>query len=306
MGYKVPILFLIYNRQKETETVFKCIRDIRPDDMFVVADGPKKENTDDILKCNNTRDVVNNNVDWECNLTKIYRKENMGCKLSVYNGISEFMNKYGYGIILEDDTVPNKSFFKYCEELLEKYKNDERIAVISGDNFIPSKHIKNSYEFSKYPLIWGWATWKRVWDKYDVSMKEWEHFKKDEMLDSVFDTVEERKYWTNIFNKQYNNEIDAWDYQLSFLCMKNKLLSIYPKYNLVKNIGIGSKDAAHTKKYKREYVKETSELMFPLDHPNDIYINRDNDLLISRLRFGIKKKNIYTKIKNIFKKVLRV
>ena len=276
-NFKTPILFIIFNRPDVTIQVFNEIRKIKPSDLYVVADGPRDSKGGERDNCNKTRQIIDL-IDWKCNVFKNYSDINLGCKKRVSSGIDWFFENVEQGIILEDDCLPNKSFFRFCEEMLDKYKNEEKIGMISGDNFQFNK-IKNkySYYFSRYSHIWGWATWRRAWEKYDVTIADWPKIKKDKGLKKVFNSVKDVYYWSLIFDDVYNNKIDTWDYQWSFACFINNYLSVMPSQNLIANIGFSKVGSTHTKRISRFSDMETSELSFPLKIPPEIVRDVESD-----------------------------
>ena len=244
MHFSKPIIFLIYRRPELTRQVFARIREAKPRQLFVVADGPKNE--EDAEKCLNTRAVIEQ-VDWDCEVYKNYSDSNLGCRARVSSGITWAFSHVESAIILEDDCLPNLSFFRFCETLLEKYKDDERIMAVSGNNFQDGVlRNKYSYYFSKYPHCWGWATWRRAWQYWEFNPDKWTEFKTSNLLHSLCPMTRELKYWERIFDFVFYKGIpDTWDYIWTFSCWSQTGLTILPNVNLVSNIGFG-KYATHT------------------------------------------------------------
>jgi len=237
---KKPILFLIYNRSEITKKAFSAIRQEKPDALFIAADGPKNGDKGDFIKCKKTREVTEE-IDWKCDVHRLYRKKNLGLKTSVYQAISWFFENVNEGIILEDDCVPHPSFFTFCEEMLQKYKNDSRVMHVSGSCFLPENMTnKNAYYFSKYAQVWGWATWKRAWEKMDYKMFKWKGFNKLEKYNSIFSYYWERVYWRVMANAVMKGKINSWAYRWQFSLWENGGKSISPGKNLVRNIGLHS------------------------------------------------------------------
>lgn len=265
---KTPILFLIFNRPDTTQKVFEEIRKAKPEKLFVSADGPREGKPGENEKCLAVRDILKQ-VDWDCELTTNFRDKNLGCKKAVSLGIDWFFENVEEGIILEDDTLPHPTFFRFCEELLEKYRDDERIMMISGDNFqFGRKRTNYSYYFSKYAHIWGWASWRRTWKYYDVNMKLWPEIRDGKWLFDMLGDKNAVFYWKNIFEKVYTNKIDTWDYQWNFACWVQNGLAILPNNNLISNIGFGA-DATRTKEKNDKRVNmKTCGMDFPLKHPS--------------------------------------
>jgi len=270
---KTPILFLIFNRPETEKRILEAIKIAKPEKIYVAADGPRPTKEGEKIKCEAARRLIDEKIDWGCEVKKLYRKDNMGCKNAVSSAINWFFENEEEGIILEDDCLPSNSFFKFAEEMLDKYRDDERINIISGDNFQKKNAVySGSYYFSKYSHIWGWATWKRSWEKYDVKIKDWPRLKNDRNI--KFGDFIEDKYWRMIFDKVYKGEIDTWDYQLAYTGFKNRLLNVMPAKNLVENIGIGV-NATHT--FANQEVPRAKEMPFPLKHPKEIVADKNLD-----------------------------
>jgi hypothetical protein len=298
-----PIVFLIFNRPATTAKVFEEIRKARPKKLFVVADGPRQNNQKDLEGCKEARKIIDN-IDWDCEVVKNYSDINLGCKKRVSSGITWVFDNTDEAIFLEDDCLPHQSFFRYCEELLNYYRNDERIMMISGDNFQDGRKITdNSYYFSSYSHIWGWASWKRAWQKYDVEMKLWPAIRKTNYLDYWLSNKKAIAHWKEEFRRLYNNKIDTWDFQFLFACWINHGLSILPKVNLVSNIGFGT-GASHTGDMNSKASNiPVKEITFPLKHPDfvmrnleaDIYEEENYILLPFHRRIGRRIKSIFSR-----------
>lgn len=228
-----PILFLIFNRPDSTEKVFEEIKKIKPRQLFIAADGPRINIPDESSLCEACRAIVSK-MDWDCEVKRLFREQNLGCGTAVSEAITWFFEHVEQGIILEDDCLPDPSFFSFCETLLEKYKNDHRISTIGACNYQLENNTTNSYYFSIYSHIWGWATWRRTWNLYRYRITDY----KKEFINQSFKTKAEREYWHGIFHKPENiARLNTWDYQLQYLNFRQNMLSIIPSVNLVKNIG---------------------------------------------------------------------
>jgi len=191
---KTPVLFLVFNRPDTTRRVFEAIRAARPARLFLVADGPRERQPDDKEKCERVRYIATD-IDWDCEVKTLFRKENLGCKNGVSSAIDWFFSHVDEGIILEDDCLPTESFFWFCEELLRRYRNDSRVMQICGSNFLRGWQRNNdSYYFSGYGPIWGWASWRRAWIYYDVDMKLWPEVKEKKILLDICDGKREMFY----------------------------------------------------------------------------------------------------------------
>jgi hypothetical protein len=287
---KTPILFLIFNRPDTTQQVFDEIKKAKPSKLYVAADGPRKNMENEEMLCAETKKIIEQ-VDWECELKTLFRDENLGCKIAVSSAIDWFFDQVEEGIILEDDCLPSSTFFKYCEELLEKYRNDERIMMISGDNFQDGIVRGNgSYYFSKNVHIWGWASWKRAWNKYDVKMKTYPDFKKQNQIINVFSNRLIQAHWILMFDSVFSGKTDTWDYQWAYAVLANGGLSIIPNVNLISNIGFDDR-ATHTlnavDRYSKMDIYKIDDISDPLfilqDNAADEYYFFKNNSLIWRI-----------------------
>ncbi|CAM4096214.1 hypothetical protein [Gillisia limnaea] len=302
--FNTPLLFIIFNRPEITQKVFEEIKKQKPKYLFVAADGPRENINDDFEKCTSARKIVLDGIDWDCEVKTLFRKENLGCGKGVSLAINWFFENVEQGIILEDDCLPNHSFFSFCEVLLEKYKYNEQIYAISGDNFQNGISRGNaSYFFSNYVFVWGWATWRRAWEKYDFNMEELDQFKKNNSICKIDKRKKFRDYWLNIFEEVAKKNIDTWDYQWVFSIWKNNALTILPNTNLISNIGFGE-NATHTKGSSPFANLETVEIGV-ISHPDKIIVNKKADDYASDLVYNIKgsKNNILSRLINSFGRV---
>src|SRR3989344_2349981 len=282
--FDTPIAFFIFRRPKETRLVFEIIRNMRPKILLIVADGPR--NKDEDILCTESRKIVEK-VDWPCKVMKNYSDINLGCKKRVSSGLDWVFENVGKAIVLEDDCLPNQSFFLFCQELLTRYENNPNIMHIGGINIQDTNSMDGSYYFSRIAQIWGWATWRRAWKKYDVSMNDWPHIRKERKLYNILENPGVADYFEYLFQRMRNGELDTWDVAWTYACMKEQGLAIVPHKNLVKNIGFGE-GATHTKTAKG-YLGEmvTKESEFPLKHPEKIEVNKKADMFTYRKVFGI-------------------
>jgi hypothetical protein len=207
-NFDTPILFLIFNRPDTTQKVFNEIRKIKPRQLFVAADGPREDHPEDKEKCEQTRKIIDQ-VDWDCEVKTLFRDKNLGCKHAVSGAINWFFKNVEQGIILEDDCLPDQSFFGFCQELLNKYKNNKQIFNISGNNFQDGMwRGDGSYYFSKYFHCWGWATWADRWQNYfDIKMKNYPKFKEEKRIKELFSSKREIKFRMKNFENVYNNKM---------------------------------------------------------------------------------------------------
>ncbi|PJZ29757.1 glycosyl transferase [Leptospira kmetyi] len=288
---KAPVLLIAFNRPDFTSRVFETIRKYKPKKLYMAADGPRDGREGEKNRCEQVRSIVQQ-VDWECDVQTLFHPRNLGCKIAVSSAIDWFFKNEEQGIILEDDIIPEPSFYQFCEELLERYKDDERIGMISGDNFgFGFRRNQNSYYYSIYSHIWGWASWRRAWKDYDVHMKDYDDFLKSEFLADLFSNATEYNFWKSNFDKVAFENFDTWDFQWVYHNFKNGRLNIMPSVNLIRNIGFGE-SAAHTKQENQYSNMKTEPMNFPLVHPDYMIRDYKSDLMSQRTFFHQKEKNI--------------
>jgi len=269
---KTSIALFIFNRPDTTEQVFAEIAKVKPPKLLVIADGPRIGHPSDGERCKATRAIIEK-VDWDCKVLKNYSDINLGCKRRVSSGLNWVFNMVEEAIILEDDCLPHPSFFRFCEELLEKYRNNEQVALISGANlFLSRKKTPYSYYFSRYPQIWGWASWRRFWKHYDVNIKRWSELRNSDWLKDILGSKGPiYHYWEKVFDATHQGKTNTWDYQMVFALWAQKALAIIPQVNLISNIG-WSNDPNFRKRYHKFARMKTKAMKFPLVHPP--YISR--------------------------------
>lgn len=266
---KVPILFLGFNRPEETAKSFECIKKYEPENLYVALDGPR---TDDERKLCDAVESIVKDVNWDCRVQYLIRKENLGCGKAVNEAIDWFFKEEESGIIYEDDIIAGSAFFKFCEAMLEHYRDDERIWLVTGNNLLGEWKVNNSYFFSKIGAIWGWATWKRTWIKHDKKIQNWPEIKKRGVMLDILpaDLALARE---KIMDKVFAGEIDTWDYQFTYTRLINSGLSVVPCKNLVSNIGF-SQNATHTFSEPQMFPNKIMDFKTEsLSHPNFIVAN---------------------------------
>ena len=283
MPCETPIVFLIFRRPDLTAQVFETIRQAKPKKLLVVADGPR--NDSEVILCQQTRAVIES-VDWDCEVLKNYADKNLGCRKRVSSGLDWVFAQVEEAIILEDDCLPHPSFFKYCQELLDYYREDERIWCISGDNFQDAQwRGDGSYYFSNYNHCWGWASWRRAWQKYDYDLSNWQKFRDNQYLKSILDSPLEIKYWHNTFETLYKlGQPNTWDYPWLCTCWQNSGLTILPNVNLVSNIGFRS-DGTHVTG-ESKFANMTVEDIGEIRHPSFLVRDRTADEYTFDNHFG--------------------
>ncbi len=272
-----PILFLVFNRPDTTRRVFEAIRNARPERLYLAADGVRTSRPGETERVNEVRQIVSN-VDWPCEVKTLFRETNLGCKKAVSSAISWFFEHEPEGIILEDDCVPHAQFFSFCAELLERYRDDERISVISGSPLIdcrePTECTKSDFFFSRHFSIWGWASWRRFWVDYDVNMAEWPSVRRA-MLPTFSNKIYQKKV-LDVFSSVYDGKVDTWDYQVGYASWRTGRVAILPRIRLIENIGFGD-DATHTK-FKSAPIAQLAKIdeksfQFPLNGPTHFIRN---------------------------------
>ena len=271
-----PVIYIVFNRLDFVKKTFPEIRKAKPEKLFIAADGPRtkegKKKTDAVRK------YILDNIDWKCNLKTLFRERNLGCKYAVAGAIDWFFENVKQGIILEDDCLPNESFFRFCQEMLEKYKEGEKIMSIGGYNTLRNFKIGEDYLFSKYFYCWGWATWKGSWKKMDLEMTRYKTFNKKDMK-NLFSCFPERYLQKKRFNDNIYGRINSWATSFLFSQMYHKGLAVVPKNNLIENIGF-SEDSTNTKenKYDSKYFHHLRKrIIFPLKCQDNIKSNKKFD-----------------------------
>lgn len=262
---QTPVLFLVFNRLDTTKQVFGAIRQAKPPRLYVASDGARSDREGELEKVQEVRDYITNNIDWDCEVKTLFREQNLGCRVAVSGAIDWFFEKEEQGIILEDDCLPDQSFFEFCESMLNHYCQDKRIMLVTGTNdLIDWKSDIQSYHFSYYGSIWGWASWRRAWKYYDAEMSLWENNEIKNRIRDVLVDEKQYKYREKICEKTYKGEINSWGYVWTFSRLLQSGLSIVPSINLISNIGFGE-DATHTKSSKSSLANFVKKPMqFPL------------------------------------------
>lgn len=275
-----PVVFLIFNRPDTTQQVFEAISAAKPPKLLVVADGPRAAKAGEVELCEQTRRIIDQ-VDWPCEVLTNFAEANMGCKARVASGLDWVFEQVEEAIILEDDCLPHPDFFRFCEELLQRYRNVPEVMMVSGTNhFVEAESFNASYGFSVHTNIWGWATWRRAWQGYDVGLKDY----------SSHDVAWVKKFKRRFGHAPYAQKmlrdmqrvkdglIDTWDYQWTFHCIKQGGLAIVPSNNMIQNIGVVG---AHSTELSENHFREIAGVGFPLKHPNEIVLAKGYDTAFS-------------------------
>lgn len=303
-SFDVPILLIMFKRPDTAFRVIEALRKVRPSRLFITADAPRTDNPDEAWLCKKTREIVMSSIDWSCEVKTYFRETNGGLKYGYVEQMNWFFDQVEEGIIFEDDSVPDPSFFPYCKELLERYRDDPRVMTIDSfyirDKF-PELSIPESYRFSRIPMCFGWGTWRRAWKLYDVHMRN---------FDALIDTPELRKNfgdegayqrWRRVCQDCIKDGV--WDAAWVFAVVSHGGLCATPAHNLVKNIGTGP-GALHSYGGNIFMNMPTTPMQFPLVHPARIEADDKADAYLYRYYFNIDKKPLYhyiaRPIRNLF------
>lgn len=294
-----PVLFLIFSRPDTTRRVFEAIRGAQPRRLFIAADGPRAHKEGETERCAECRKIVSE-VDWPCEVHTLFRDENLGCGRGVSGAITWFFEHVEEGIILEDDTLPGPGFFRFCSELLEKYRNDTRVMAVSG-SALPcrlSEQSEYSYFFSNWDYIWGWATWRRAWKHYDYGMKNYEAMVRNGYFGRNYYSIYEKYYIKHSYDTSYfrNDRVTWWSYQWGYARKCNSGLVAVPVKNFIVNIGLGE-GATNTKNEDRWSFFKFEEMEFPLRHPDFIMHDRTTDDEIFKRHFTTWLSRMKTQVK---------
>lgn len=268
-GTTTPVVLIVFNRPEPTRRVFSAIAKARPSRLLIIADGPRRDRQEEAQRCAEVRQIVSR-VDWPCKVDTNFAAENMGCRKRVISGLNWVFSLVEEAIIVEDDCLADQSFFQYCAELLERYRDNHQIGLIAGFNYEGSFRHSHSYYFSSLVPIWGWATWRRSWEQYDEHMTGWPEAKRSGLLKRLFPNKKIVAYWENNFDRMHDGTgPDTWDYQWVYTSWSRNWLNILPAKNLVQNIGFGE-DATHTKNLDPITAIRADKVAFPLRHPSAI------------------------------------
>lgn len=270
--YDIPILFIVFRRPETTLRVFNKIREIRPKKLYISCNAPDLLNLDEVSRCQQVKKIFEN-IDWECEVHTRFREIPVDSRTSIEKAIDWLFEKEDFGVILEDDVLPDISFFEYCRQLLVKYQNNTEIFGISGNSFIKANKCDYDYYFSQYIHIWGWATWRRSWILYENNLKKYNKQYLMGVISAVNNNDDFLKYWC----ERFCGDDLTYDFALHFSLWKNKKYMIAPAINLVRNIGFGG-HATHTLDDGGWIGRlKSKEIKFPLKHPPYLELNFNND-----------------------------
>jgi hypothetical protein len=261
------VVFFIFRRPETTSRVFAEIRKARPNNLYVIADGAREGKPEEQELVRRTRDVVSE-IDWPCEVTRVYAEQNLGLRQRIFTGLDHVFSKEDSAIVLEDDCLPSQSFFTFCNELLEVHEKDEKVALVSGFNFAPSKRLQADYFYSTSTYIWGWATWARTWKEFRASpqVESWTSEETNDMKSTFASKIQMREF---LGMMSIADTLNTWDISLAVWVRQSKKLTIVPRLNLVENIGFGA-EATHTKFEAFDVQIPSSNYSAALVHPKAI------------------------------------
>ena len=271
---KSPVLLIAFNRPSETLEVIARLRDVKPKKLYFSVDGPRPSRASDIVFVEETKNLVSQ-IDWECEVVTRFLNKNMGCGEGVSSAISWALEEEDNLIILEDDIVPQLSFFRFCDELLDRYRDDDDVFAISGSNFVPIRMVDpaESYRFSSIPHVWGWATWKSSWTRYSFDITNWrKELSLKELREALGGSRVSTFLWAKLFDLVATKKVDTWDYQLFYAIIKTRTKVATANINLTENIGFGE-NATHTA-VAPTHVLAAGHMNFPLLHPADTRVSK--------------------------------
>jgi len=263
-----PVVFVIFNRPECTARSLAAIRAARPARLFVVADGPRPDRPGEAERCAEVRTLVEQGVDWPCEVVRDYAPANLGCARRVVTGLDRAFSQVEEAIILEDDCVADPSFFSFCAESLDRYRLQPEIWHIGGANFQASAQPGTGY-FSRYNHVWGWATWKRSWSRFDWAMTDWKSARETRWLRQLFGDPWAARYWRDGFDSVQAGKVDSWAYRWTYTMWRHGGLAVLPGVNLVQNIGFGA-DGTHVRKSDQQLSRPAGSLGSPVRYPDRV------------------------------------
>jgi hypothetical protein len=278
-----PILVIAFNRPDHLTVLIDRLREVQPTRVYFAVDGPRKNKDGEAEKVALCKDLAHS-IDWDCEVITNFQESNLGCGLGVSTAITWFFENEERGIILEDDIIPDPSFYPFCTELLQRYELDPRVFAISGCNFVPPDQISASgaYRFSQVPHIWGWASWRDRWAQYELDISGWRReLPARKLWSKSGNSIPGAVYWAGTFELLARKEVDTWDGQLVYMCMKTGMLTATSNTNLIENIGFNDQ-ATHTIEDRDELQAiipvsfPTTPVIVKVDHKADSWTRKSH------------------------------
>ncbi len=280
-----PVLIIVFNRPDKVERLMAALAESKPRHLYVAADGPRSHRPDDVEKCVKTRALATA-VTWDCEVHTYFADTNKGCRLGVSSGITWFFSQVPEGIILEDDCIPDASFFTYASTLLERYRDTPTVMHINGTNFLTKAESiagTASYNFSNIPLVWGWASWRRAWDLYDITTKNIDSLKEVLYTNHSFANKSHAYYWHDHCRHIVVHNIDTWDAQWVYSILINRGICVTPTVNMIENVGF-DQDATHTTEAS-SIAQTSTAITTDLIAPPLLVVNKQFDAKTMRKAF---------------------
>jgi len=284
---KTAVTLIFFNRPEKTRKCFDAIREAKPPSLVLFSDGPRPDRPGEKEKILALREEIRSSVDWECEVVELFPDSNLGCGRGPAHAITETFARFEEAIILEDDCIAHPSFFVFCEELLERFRDDKRVMSISGQRYMGVPQRRDAdYFFSRYHYTCGWATWRRAWKHFDPHISAFEAALGEDWLRDVFDWPKMFRIWRRRFEWVRDfRDPSIWDFQWYFACFLNGGLSVSPHRNLVENIGFDH-EATHITDTNRFPVAPMEGMTLPVRHPGFVLRDRKADRAIEKIYFN--------------------
>ena len=297
---KTPVVIICFNRPIVTKKVFEQIKKKKPTKLFIIMDGPRYKNFEDVKNIKKVKKIFKD-INWKCKVYKNFAKKNLGLKERVITGLNWVFKKVDKAIILEDDCYPSDNFFNFCESMLNFYQNNKKVLVITGNNFQKESVDNKSYYFSKYSHIWGWATWRSTWNLFNDEEKNIQKFLKSKKFKKINKIIDEQNYWKSMYYQIKQGSLKSWAFYFLINIWKKNGLTVTPNKNLIINLGINNISSSNKNDPNLKIHLSKIDIKFPLIHPKKIKVNEIAD---NKVFYSVYKKNVQTRMKNKIKKMI--
>lgn len=283
MSLATPVAYIAYNRPSHAARTFRLVAQAKPETLFIILDGPKDDVPGDAEKCAAVRNLLSQ-IDWKCNVRLNVSADNIGSRKRVQSGLDWVFRHVDRAIVVEDDCLLDPTFFQFADELLAYYENDSRIGVIcaQGDE-LPSNG--SSYHASRYPLLWGWATWRRTWQLYEPDIESWRSTRTSNLLMNALKNPLAVAYWRGQLDRTYAG-LDTWDYQVNYCCWRHDLICIHPTVNMLSNIGFDA-EATNTVRRHTPFGRAATRMRFPIRHPATLAVSPVREARLLAAHYGV-------------------